>query len=96
MINMFTEYVESQYAVWGLFVNKKCIVVAGGAGDLGNRIVKALLLKGAEVRVLTRQGALHDAYNLAVSDLVHVDYSNFGGLVKACEGAACVVSAPSG
>ena len=35
-------------------MNQKIIIVAGGTGNLGGRIVKALLNRGAEVRVLVR------------------------------------------
>ena len=35
-------------------MNQNIIIVAGGTGNLGGRIVKALLNKGAEVRVLVR------------------------------------------
>ena len=33
---------------------KKIIVVAGGTGNLGERIIRALLNKGAEVSVIVR------------------------------------------
>ncbi|RYZ47507.1 MAG: NmrA family protein, partial [Sphingobacteriales bacterium] len=36
---------------------EKEIVVAGGTGNLGDRIIKALLNKGAKVRAIVRPGS---------------------------------------
>ncbi|MDO6392061.1 NmrA family NAD(P)-binding protein [Pontibacter sp. BT731] len=75
------------------------IVLAGGTGDLGGRIAKSLLEKGAQVRVLVRrdsEAAKVDALRQAGAIMCEVDYHNAAALIKACEGAACVVSALSG
>ena len=36
---------------------KKIILVAGGTGNLGGRVINALLERGAEVRVVIRPGS---------------------------------------
>ena len=75
------------------------IVLAGAAGDLGGRIAKALVARGAAVRALVR-GEVSDAdkARLVQPGLTPtiVDMSDIGGVAAACEGAACVVSALSG
>ncbi len=38
-------------------MTKKIIVVAGGTGNLGGRIVTELLAKGTDVRVLVRKSS---------------------------------------
>ena len=78
---------------------KKIIVLAGGTGDLGQKIAHALLLKGAEVRILTRSsGSSEKLASLmkAGARVIRVDYDNQKELVKACKGAACIVSALNG
>ncbi len=78
---------------------KKCIVLAGGTGDLGHRIAKALLLKGAEVRILTRSNSSSETHGSLIESgakVVKVDYNSSTMLVKACAGGNCVISALSG
>ncbi|MBB6612800.1 NmrA family NAD(P)-binding protein [Pontibacter sp. Tf4] len=75
------------------------IVLAGVTGDLGGRISRSLLEKGAIVRVLVRNDsdkAKVDALQKAGATIVEVDFHNAAELTKACEGASCVVSALSG
>ena len=75
------------------------IVLAGAAGDLGTRIAKALIGRGAEVRALVRHDAPAadrnrlSALGLAVTP---ADIADAGSVASACEGAACVVSALNG
>ena len=75
------------------------IVVAGATGNLGGRIVSALLKRGAEVRALVRP----DTEAAQLADLkskgVHissVELTDQLALTKAMMGAACVVSALQG
>jgi nucleoside-diphosphate-sugar epimerase len=78
---------------------KKRIILAGGTGDLGQRIAKALLRKGAEVRIVTRSNGSSDTPGLLIKSgakVIKVDYRSSTDLVRACEGGACVVSALSG
>ena len=77
----------------------RTIVIAGAGGDLGDRIAKALVARGADVRALTRPGA-SAAKRSALAKLgaasVPVDYDDTAALTRACRGAACVVSALNG
>jgi nucleoside-diphosphate-sugar epimerase len=78
---------------------KKIIVVAGATGDLGGRIVKALLKKGAEVRALVRSSSDIDKVKKLEQigvKIFKIDMSDSKEIAKACEGAACVVSALAG
>ncbi|WP_105032073.1 aromatic alcohol reductase [Arthrobacter ruber] len=74
------------------------IALAGATGDLGERIARALLDQGAEVRVLTRASSNPEARGLRSlgADVLPVDYSDADGLKRAVGGADAVVSALSG
>lgn len=75
------------------------IVLAGATGDLGGRIARSLLEKGAIVRVLVRSDSDKtkiDALREAGATIIKVDFHKATELTKACEGASCVVSALSG
>jgi hypothetical protein len=78
---------------------KKTILVAGGTGDLGNRIIKALSKRNANVVAVVR----HSSDEAKVSALekmgvkvLKVDMSNVAELTQACVGVDCVVSALAG
>ncbi|HSJ67778.1 MAG TPA: NmrA family NAD(P)-binding protein [Anditalea sp.] len=78
---------------------KQTILVAGGTGNLGERIVRALLARNAEVRVLSRLSS--DSNKLkhleALGALIlKVDMSKTEEIKKACIGVSCVVSALAG
>jgi uncharacterized protein YbjT (DUF2867 family) len=80
-------------------VNQAEIILAGAAGDLGGRILKALVARGASVRALVRTGVSKDDTDRLTrlgARIVRVDESNVGALAAALEGAACVVSALNG
>lgn len=75
------------------------IVVAGGTGTLGGRIVNALLQKGAEVHAVVRPGT--DKAKIARLEqagvtVVPVALTDVAGLTQASQGAAIVVSVVSG
>ena len=77
----------------------KIIVVAGGTGNLGGRIVKALLEKDAEVRVLVRSTSDKDKVSHLErigAKTITVDMNNKQEVASACSGANCVVSALAG
>ena len=78
---------------------KKIIVMAGATGDLGGRIVKALLEKKADVRALVRISTdvekVEKLEQLGVK-VFRIDMSDSKEIAKACEGAFCVVSALAG
>lgn len=75
------------------------IALAGAAGDLGSRIAKALILRGAVVRALVRP-------DLSAADRTHLtalgltlapaDPNDVGAMAGAMQGAGCVVSALNG
>jgi NAD(P)-dependent dehydrogenase (short-subunit alcohol dehydrogenase family) len=78
---------------------KNEILVAGGTGDLGNRIIKALLKRNANVVAIVR----HSSDNLKVEELeklgvkiLKVDMTNVIELSEAMKDTACVVSALAG
>ena len=75
------------------------IVVPGATGNLGGRIARALLERGASVRALVRHGAARDKLErlkaLGVT-ITSVDFSSASQVAPACSGASCVVSALAG
>jgi hypothetical protein len=78
---------------------KTMILVAGGTGELGGRIVRALRNKNADVRVLTRPGSdpekISELKKLGATVLT-VNTSSVAEVTKACAGVSCVVSVLSG
>lgn len=75
------------------------ILVAGGTGDLGNRIIKALVRRNANVIAVVR----HSSGEAKIAELermgvkvMRVDMSNVTELTQACMGVSCVVSALAG
>ncbi len=77
----------------------KIILVAGATGNLGNKIVNALLGKGVEVRAIVRRETNHEKIaeleQKGVKIFV-VDMTNKGEIANACNDVDCVVSALSG
>jgi NmrA-like family len=78
---------------------KNTITVAGGTGNLGGRIVRDLIKRGAIVRAIVRPETdaekVEKLKNLG-AEVVEVEMSDAEKLRNACEGATCVVSALSG
>lgn len=75
------------------------IILAGAAGDLGTRIARALLTRGATVRALVQADAsAEDNERLTALGvtLAPADVGDVNSVAAACEGAACVVSALNG
>ncbi len=75
------------------------IVLAGAAGDLGTRIAKALVIRGATVRALVRADAsLEDNERITALGvtLAPANVTDVTSVAAACKGAACVVSALNG
>jgi hypothetical protein len=78
---------------------KPAILVAGGTGNLGGRIIKALIKRGAEVRAIVRNSTEPEKIeNLTElgAKVITVDLSNAEDLKQACQDISCVVSALSG
>ena len=75
------------------------VVLAGATGNLGGRIARALLERGASVRALVRPATARDKLGrlqeLSVT-IASVDLDNASQVAPACSGAACVVSALAG
>jgi NmrA-like family len=75
------------------------ILVAGGTGNLGERIIKALIKRGAEVRAIVRNGSKPEKIaKLAElgAKVITVDLSDVEQLKQACQGTSCVISALAG
>lgn len=75
------------------------IALAGAGGDLGGRIAKALVERGATVRALVRHGlAADDQARIAARGvtLVPADPGDVDQMATAMTGADCVVSALNG
>jgi len=77
----------------------KIVMVAGATGNLGGRIVRALLKKGAEVRTIVRSSSdiekMNQLETLGVK-VYRVKNWTLEELSQACRGASCVVSALAG
>ncbi len=75
------------------------ILVAGGTGDLGNRIIKALLKRNANVIALVRHTSdspkVEELQKMGVK-IIKADMVNVADLTAACKGVTCVVSALAG
>ncbi len=77
----------------------KTIVLAGAGGDLGDRIAKALVQRGADVRALVRSSipaAKREALSALGVTPVAIDCDDETSLVEACRGAVCLVAALNG
>jgi nucleoside-diphosphate-sugar epimerase len=75
------------------------IVVAGATGNLGGRIVGALVKRGANVCALLRPGTSTDRVKMLERDgvrIAKVDMLSVSELTRVCAGASCVVSALQG
>jgi uncharacterized protein YbjT (DUF2867 family) len=75
------------------------VLLAGGTGDLGGRIARALGRRGAAYRALVRPGiapAARERLEAAGASVVASAYDDSDALQQACAGAACVVSALNG
>ena len=78
---------------------KPTILVAGGTGNLGERIIKALIKRGAEVRAIVRNGSKPEKIAKLTelgAKVITVDMSDVEQLKQACQGTSCVVSALAG
>ena len=78
---------------------KQTILVAGGTGNLGGRIIRDLIKRGAEVRAIVRHetdSEKAEKLKKLGAEVISVDMSNAEELKSACQGVSCVVSALSG
>ena len=68
------------------------ILVVGGTGDLGGRVVRLLLASGEQVRCLVRPGTATDDLEVAGVDVVRGDLVDHASLPPAVEGVETVVA----
>jgi uncharacterized protein YbjT (DUF2867 family) len=76
-------------------VNQQLVVLAGATGNLGGRIVRALRQRGASVRAIVRPGTSAERLNTLREqqvEIVEADLHAQADIVRACQGASCVVS----
>ena len=78
---------------------KKVILVEGGTGNLGTKIVNALLARNAKVCMVVRSGSdeekLQSLKDHGVT-IFEVDMMNKEEVAEACKGVSCIVSALQG
>jgi nucleoside-diphosphate-sugar epimerase len=80
-------------------IDAPIIALAGASGDLGNRIARALVARGATVHALVRPGiSPNEQTRIKEWGAIPVpaDPTNVAAMAEACVGAACVVSALNG
>lgn len=78
---------------------KTKILVAGATGDLGGRIVKALIDKDAEVVALVRKSTDQTKITqleTTGATVIKADINNFDEVKTACTNVTCVISALAG
>lgn len=78
---------------------KKVILVAGATGNLGNRISKELIKRGAEVRAIVRTSTdpeKIEALKKMGVKVFELDMDSIDEISKACTGVDCVVSTLAG
>lgn len=78
---------------------KNTILVAGGTGNLGERVIHSLLRKGAAVRTTVRshsnQNKVNSLKKLGVK-VYEIDLFKQEEVVEACTGVSCVISTLAG
>jgi uncharacterized protein YbjT (DUF2867 family) len=80
-------------------VTGRTIALAGATGDLGGRVLSALVRRGVDVRALVRSSAsaaAQDAVRARGGTPIPVDFANPALLTNALAGAECVVSVLNG
>ena len=68
------------------------ILVVGGTGDLGGRVVRLLLDQGHDVRCMVREGSSDTALRALGAEVVRGDLTDPASLPAACQGATTVVA----
>jgi NADH dehydrogenase len=72
------------------------ILIAGGTGTLGTRLIERLGVGGVEVRVLTRHPQRHQQLQHEHVELIAGDLSNRPAVDRATAGAPIAISAAQG
>jgi NAD(P)-dependent dehydrogenase (short-subunit alcohol dehydrogenase family) len=77
----------------------KTILVAGATGNLGEKICRELIKKGAGVKAIVRESSSEEKVN-ALKEIgvtvITVDMGNEQELIEACKGVTCVISVLTG
>ncbi len=78
---------------------EKTILVAGATGNLGGRICRELINRGAAVRAIVRASSdaekMQQLSGIGVK-VIKVDFNNIQEIAAACTGVHCIVSAVAG
>ncbi|MFN7103091.1 MAG: NmrA family NAD(P)-binding protein [Pseudorhizobium sp.] len=79
-------------------MKQNTVVLAGATGDLGERIARALVSKGARVQAIVRPGTSAQVRQRLTAQGMTVMESGYdaASLVRLCQGADCLVSALNG
>lgn len=75
------------------------IVIAGATGNLGGRIARAVIKRGANLRAVVRQNSNPkkiEELRKGGASIAEVDFNSVPDLTGACSGGSCVISALSG
>ena len=78
---------------------KKIILVAGATGNLGKRISRELVKKGADVRAIVRNATAYEKIETLEKmgvTVFQVDMQSVEEIAKVCEGVDCIVSSLAG
>jgi nucleoside-diphosphate-sugar epimerase len=80
-------------------MNNAITVIAGATGNLGGRIARAILQRGANVRAIVRHksdpGKVEELRKRGAA-IAEVDFNSVSEVTGACKGGSCVISALSG
>ncbi len=76
--------------------NEDAVLVVGGTGDLGGRVVEALLARGKRVRALVRQSTDASRLESRGVAVARGDLTDAASLDRALEGASAVVTSAAG
>jgi nucleoside-diphosphate-sugar epimerase len=80
-------------------MNNASTVLAGATGNLGKRIARAILERGANVRAVVRHSSDPDKVEelrKRGAAIAEVNFNSVSEVSGACQGASCVISALSG
>src|SRR5215207_3454821 len=75
---------------------KAMILIAGGTGTLGTRVVRLLTARGLEVRILTRDPARAEHNRGDLVEIISGDVRDARAVERALDGAQTVISAVQG
>lgn len=80
-------------------MNEKLVILVGGTGHLGGRVLRALKAENATVRCLVRSSTAKEKRSWLkqyATEITEVDFTDVSAIAKACEGGHVVLSTLSG